>query len=64
MRIIGRGQERDPEHGKRMPDKKASRVLTHSSKGGKVDPDTKAAAVKAAKDHYAALADEAEREKD
>ena len=38
MRIIGKGQERDPEAGKRMPDKTASRVLKAAAKG-KETPD-------------------------
>lgn len=61
MRIIGKGQENDPEHGKRMADKKASRVLTSNAKGKQVDPATLQRAKLAAKDHYAAEADKAAR---
>lgn len=61
MRIIGKGQERDPQAGKRMPDKTASRVLKAAAKGKDVEPATLKDAKKAARDHYATEANKAKR---
>lgn len=60
-RIIGKGQERDPERNKRMPDRKASRVLNAGKNGKAVDPKDQATAKKAARDHYAHEADKANK---
>lgn len=62
-RIIGKGQEKDPEAGKRMSDKTASRVLKSAAKGKDVDPSTLRDAKKAARDHYATEANKATRGK-